>query len=137
MEDFKAKFKSNRHKIIAKGEVVLLEPIGNHNRGTTFLDARHLMECVEEWVNALPNFDYGRFDIKINNSDAFEQKKGIKIIEVNGVNSEPIHIYDPKYNIFKAYKDLFLHMKIIQQIAFHKIKKMPPPSPSLNFIIKQ
>jgi len=138
MEDFKAKFKSYRHKIIAKGEVVLLEPIGNHNRGTTFLDARHkkskhLMECVEEWANALPNFDYGRFDIKINNWDALEQKKGIKIIEVNGVNSEPIHIYDPKYNIFKAYKDLFLHMKIIQQIAFHKMKNNASPLTFFEF----
>ena len=142
MEDFKTKFKSYRDKIITKGEVVFLEPIGNHNRGTSFLDARHkkpkhLMECVEECANALPNFDYGRFDIKINNWDTFEQKKGIKIIEVNGVNSEPIHIYDPKYNIFKAYKDLFFHMKIIQQIAFHKMKNNASPLPSLSFIIKQ
>ena len=87
MEDFKAKFKSNRHKIIAKGEVVLLEPIGNHIRGTTFLDARHkkskhLMECIEEWANALSNFDYGGFDIKINNWDAFEQKKELKSLKL-------------------------------------------------------
>ena len=87
MEDFKAKFKSYRDKIIAKGGVVLLEPIGNYNRGTPFLDVRHkkpkhLMECVEEWANALPNFDYGRFDIKINNWDAFEQKKELKSLKL-------------------------------------------------------
>ncbi|MDA9250956.1 hypothetical protein N9P53_04400 [Flavobacteriaceae bacterium] len=61
------------------------------------------------------------------------KKKGIKIIEVNGVNSEPIHIYDPKYNIFKAYKDLFLYMKIIQQIAFHKMKNNASPLTFFEF----
>jgi len=43
-------------------------------------------------------------------------------MEVNGVASEPAHIYDPKTPIWKAYKDIFWHMKIIQVISFQNKK---------------
>jgi len=40
-----------------------------------------------------------------------------KIIEINGVNAEPTHIYDPNHTLAKAYRDIFFHMKIIYQIS--------------------
>ena len=40
-----------------------------------------------------------------------------KILEINGVNSEPAHIYDPAINIFSAYAAIIKHMNIISRIS--------------------
>jgi hypothetical protein len=39
------------------------------------------------------------------------------IVELNGINSEPVHIYDQKTGIFKAYKDFFKHMRYMYEIS--------------------
>ena len=38
-------------------------------------------------------------------------------MEINGVNAEPTHIYQPGHGLFKAYRDIFSHMKIIYEIG--------------------
>ncbi len=103
-------------------EKIVLEPIGNHCRGTKFLDGnkyitKENLAAFDEIMKPLENYYYGRFDIKVSSIEDFKQGKGIKIMEVNGVASEPAHIYDPKTSILKAYKDIFWHMKIIQVIS--------------------
>jgi len=122
----KKRFQIQWNQIIPKGESILVEPIGNHNRGTTFLDARqHYSTEMLEWVvncmQLLPGFDYGRIDLKIENWNSFKTKTGIKILEINGVNSEPIHIYDPSFSIWNAYKTIFKHMHIIYLLSQHKL----------------
>ncbi len=108
-------------------EKITLEHIGNHCRGTKFLDGNNLitkenLAIFDEIMKPLENYYYGRFDIKVPSIEDFKQGKGIKIMEVNGVASEPAHIYDPKTSIWKAYKDIFWHMKIIQVISFQNKK---------------
>ena len=111
-----------------QGEAVELEPIGNHSRGTTFLDANHLIDEELEKVFdeiALPMKDiyYGRFDMKCKNIELLKQGKHIKILEFNGIASDPAHIYDPKYSFRKAYKDVYQHGKIIYKISKIQRKK--------------
>ena len=43
--------------------------------------------------------------------------QNIKIMELNGANSEPAHIYDPKMPILKAYRFLFNHWSNLYQIS--------------------
>ena len=122
------KFKDQWKKVIPKNKTLLIEPIGNHNRGTTFLDGRaHYSEDLLKWISLcaskIPGFDYGRFDLKIDNWDAFKLQSGIKIMEINGVNSEPIHIYDPNYSIWRAYSDIFKQMNIIFQLSQKKLNE--------------
>lgn len=112
---------------IPTNEKILLEPIGNHCRGTKFLDANNLITeknvaAFDEIMKPLANYYYGRFDIKVSSISDFKEGKGIKIMEVNGVASEPAHIYDPKTPILKAYQAIFWHMKIIQVISFQNKK---------------
>jgi hypothetical protein len=47
----------------------------------------------------------------------FIQGKGIKILEINGVNAEPAHIYDPNAKLFDGIKTLLKHWGIIYQIS--------------------
>lgn len=123
----KKRYGDKWEQIVPKGKRILLEPIGNHNRGTAFLDGRHhysedMLKWIMECVKNLKGFDYGRIDLKIDNWDSFKTQKGIKILEINGVNSEPIHIYDPSYSIWNAYCDIFKHMHIIYSLSKERLR---------------
>ncbi len=103
------------------GKKIELQPIGNHNRGTAFLDGNYL---IDEQLNnsfdaiskQIDGFYYGRYDVRCK--DAESLKKGdVKIIELNGAASEPAHIYQSGYPILKAYQSLFHHWKIMYRIS--------------------
>ena len=111
----------HRDHVLAKGENLLLEPIGNHCLGTRFISANYL---VDESFNSvfsklafkMKGFDYGRFDIKANSIEEIHQGK-FKVMEVNGISAEPGHIYDSQISLRQAYKDLFWHWDKMAQIA--------------------
>ncbi len=118
----KKKYKSKWNQIIPSGITYKLEPIGNHNRGTKFLDGTELINeelvaVFRKIAEPLTGYYYGRFDLKVNSLDDLYEGKNIKIIELNGTNSEPAHIYDPDYSIFKAYKEIIKHMRLIFDIS--------------------
>lgn len=121
------KFHEKQDLILDKNESILLEEIGNHNRGTYFYDASDLLtpklsETVDEILSEIDDFYYGRLDVK---TDSVEDLKNgnFKILEINGANSEPTHIYDKKINIFKAYKEVYKYLNIQAKIARSNIKK--------------
>jgi len=117
----KRKFEDELNVILRAGERKILEEIGNHNRGTTFLDARELIndqlvKTFDEASSTLYEWYFGRFDVRTPSYN--EMIKGnFKVVEVNGVNSEPTHIYDPNMSLFKAYRDLFSHWNTIYKIS--------------------
>lgn len=127
---FKTKYQDEWNNVLQKGKTVIIEPIGNHNLGTRFCNANHrINKDVYRWLKTfmsyLPEFDYGRIDMKIANWEAFKNDKGIKILEINGVNAEPIHIYDENQSIDQAYKSIFYHMNVIYQLSKEKQIKTP------------
>ena len=135
----KKRFQKEWERILPKDKRLLIEPIGNHNRGTTFLDgqsyySKEMLDWAANCARQIPGFDYGRFDIKIKNKNAFKRKKDIKIMEVNGVNSEPIHIYDPNYSIWNAYRDIFFQMKIIFDLSQKRLKDEYPTQSLFAFL---
>ena len=60
---------------------------------------------------------YGRFDIKYNTWEELLQGKNIKILEMNGVASEPIHVYDQNVPIRDKYKTFYGLWKTIYEIS--------------------
>jgi hypothetical protein len=121
------KFDKRLHDVLALNEVLLLEPIGNHIRGTKFLNGNHLIndklvKVFDTIAKPIDGFYIGRFDLKVKSLDDLYEGKNIKIMELNGVTSEPAHIYDPSIFIISAYKALFLHYKLIYIIAKQNIK---------------
>jgi hypothetical protein len=116
------KYKARLDEVIPEGEEILLEPIGNHNRGTCFLNGSRLindqmLDVFSRIAADIPGFDYGRFDLKVKSLDDLYRGKNIRILELNGVNSEPAHIYDPYYCLLHAYRDIARHMNIIYRIS--------------------
>lgn len=127
--------------IAKKGEQLLVEPIGSHNRGTMFLNgqkqhSKQLEKRLDQWAKQLPAFYYGRFDIKFNSWEELLIGQKFAILEINGVNSEPTHIYDPKTTWDEAYRIIFSHMKIIYEISNQNRRLGIAPKPLLPFLIE-
>ena len=84
----------------------------------TFL---HLAERAEKQHGirgACPSggFYYGRIDLKAKSLEDF-QNGNFVILEINGANSEATHIYDPNFNLIKAYKEVIKHLNYQHKIA--------------------
>ena len=112
-------------------ESIKLSSIGNHSKGTRFMNGNHLInEELEEALNRLSNqvegWYYGRLDVKYNTLDELNQGK-FKILELNGILAEPTHIYDTTdMNYWKALKTIRTHWKQLYKIAIynHKYNKV-------------
>ncbi|MDI1233498.1 MAG: hypothetical protein PSX81_04400 [bacterium] len=128
------------NRVPADSENVLLEPIGNHCRGTRFINFNHLItDDLNTTFNkiSLPikGFYYGRFDLKVKSLADFQKGDCIKIMELNGASSEPGHIYDNTFTVFKAYKDLLYHWKRLADISAINMKEGLKPV-SFGLIVK-
>jgi hypothetical protein len=108
-------------RIPEEEEKVVLEPIGNHNRGTAFLNGNYLInqkliEIIDELSNSIDKFYYGRYDVRCQDEEALYRGE-FKVIELNGSASEPAHIYAPGFPLLKAYQVLFHHWRILFEIS--------------------
>ena len=131
------------NEIIKSGEKRILEPIGNHCRGTKFLDNNFLLnskldEVFDKIALTIDGFHYGRFDMKVKSMEDLYSGKNIQIMELNGVSSEPGHIYDPQNTLWSAYRDLAYHWKIIADISIQQQRRgiMPVPLGILWKVVK-
>lgn len=114
--------------VLKEGEVIELEPIGNHCRGTMFLNGNHLIDkalttTISKIAIQLEEIYFGRFDLKCRSIEDLKQGKHIAILEINGVGAEPAHIYDPNFPLLKVYSTLLNQWKIMYDIAMYNHKK--------------
>lgn len=122
LDALQKKLAAGMQEILPLGENRLLEPIGNHCRGTKFVNANHLInsQLHDVFTKVSEGFDgffYGRFDMKVSSIEDLYQGKNIRIMELNGVSSDPGHIYDPRYYLWQAYRDLSWHWKRAADIS--------------------
>ena len=113
------------------GEKVLLEPIGNHCRGTTFLNANDIIDIelqviIDKISKTIPGFYYGRYDLRCKSIEELKKGNFIKILELNGAGAEPSHIYHPGSSIVEAYKVLFKYWQIMYEISIQNHKRGIP-----------
>lgn len=139
LEFLKETYKQDLNKILLFNEKFMISKMGNHCKGAIFNDANYLkneldIEIFDEISLSVDEFYFGRYDLKAENEE--ELKKGnFKIMELNGVNSEPAHIYDPQNTLFNAYKDLFSHWWAIYKIS-QQNKQSGYPKTSFSFLLK-
>jgi hypothetical protein len=134
LQTMKVKLGEAFYSIPKDKEILLLEPIGNHCRGTTFLDNNHLItnqlnKIFDDICLPIDGFHYGRFDLRVKSIDDLYLGKNIKIMELNGVSADPGHIYDPNYKLLTAYIDVAKHWKILANISIEQQKLGIKPIP--------
>lgn len=122
---FEREFPDLLEKIPLDGESILLEPIGNHARGTKFLNGNGLItpemrSAFEPICRQISGVQYARFDLKYSSTEAL-QRGEFKVMELNGILGEPAHIYDPNHGMLRAYRDLWRHWRLLFRL--HKAQK--------------
>ncbi len=128
------------NSIPPKGKKVYLGKIGNHSRGTTFLNGNHLIDqqlidTFDQISSQIDGFFYGRFDVKCPGIEDLKLGKQIKIIEINGILAEPAHIYDPlKSNYWKALRDIAKHWLLIGRIGSESHEMGAPYLPAKSLL---
>jgi hypothetical protein len=111
------------NKIPEKGAIVPLGNIGNHSKGTRFINGNHLIDeamvaAFQNIVDHMEGVHYGRFDLKCYDYEEMKLAKNIKVIELNGIGAEPTHIYDPtKMSYFEAVLTITRHWRVIRKLS--------------------
>jgi len=115
------------NEILPPHEQRLIEPIGNHCRGTIFRDYGQLitpeLSAVFDTICAqIDGFYFGRFDLRVNSIEDLLQGNNIQIMELNGLTSDPAHIFDPNSRLRDAIKIQIINCKKAYQIAAFNLK---------------
>lgn len=123
----KLKFRDELNTILAPGETKELVSIGNHCKGTKFLNGNHLIcqkleSTFDNISSQIEGFFYGRFDLRAASWEDV-RSGNVKILELNGAGAEPSHIYHPGFSLKEGYQVLFHHWTMLYQIsrANHKL----------------
>lgn len=108
--------------VLPEGADHTLVPFGNHARGAKFVDWRDritpaLTDTIDRICKKMPDFYFGRLDIKFSDWQDLLQEKNFSIIELNGAGSEPTHIYDPAHSIFFAWKEILRHWRLLYIVS--------------------
>lgn len=109
-------------RVLAPGEVHRLLFSASHCRGAVFQDARaHITPALTGAVDALmaglPEFHYGRLDVKFRDIASLERGEHLEIIEINGASAESIHIWDKDATLTAAIKALLWQYRTLFQIG--------------------
>ena len=135
--------KEKMFNIPKDGELIKLTVIGNHSKGTQFINGNHLIsEDLEQTFDnikeQIDGWNYGRLDIKYNSFEELTAGVNFKILEINGIISEPTHIYDPtNASYFDAIKNIKKHWKIMNVIALKNHTDLKIPYPKITPYIKE
>lgn len=94
----------------------------SHCRGAVFEDARGLVTtqlsaAINRIMVDLPDFYYGRLDVKFKDLEALQAGESLEIVEINGASSESIHIWDKDARLRDAIKTLLWQYRTLFQIG--------------------
>ena len=125
-----------------KNKVIHLSVIGNHSKGTQFINGNHLIDAdltaqFDLLSKQIKGWYFGRIDLKYNTFKELKQGRNFKILEINGVISEPTHIYDPtNASYFDALKSILKHWKILKVISKKNHTDFNIPYPKIRPYLK-
>ncbi len=114
--------------IPAAGESIRLAFAGSHSRGAIFRNGTSLvtpaMEARFDAISqSLPEFYFGRFDVRFADFADVERGEGFTIVEINGAGSESTHIWDRRTGLFEAWLDLMRQYRWLYEIGHANRKR--------------
>jgi hypothetical protein len=109
-------------EVPAAGESIRLAFAGSHSRGAIFRNGTHLvtpeMEArFDAIAQALPEFHFGRFDVRFEDFSAVQRGEGFTILEINGAGAESTHIWDRHTSLLRAWRDLMRQYRWLFEIG--------------------
>lgn len=116
-------------------EKFYLSECGNHCQGAIFINGsalktEKLLQEISKIASRLPEFYFGRFDIRYATEDSLKNGE-FEILEINGAGSEATHIWDANTTIIEAYSTLFKQWKLLFEVG-HQIKNRSDFKSNMN-----
>lgn len=108
--------------IVPAGERFRLCFVGSHSKGAIFRNGTHLVtramrERFDAIARDIPEFWFGRFDVRFEDIEALRRGEGFRIVEVNGAGAEATHIWDSRMTLAQAYRALFRQWSLLFRIG--------------------
>lgn len=119
----------HRHDmILPEGQAFRIAFTGSHSRGTIFKNGNEFItkameERFDEITKEIPEFYFGRIDIRFKSMEDMETGDNMRILEINGATGEVTHVWDSKNTLMSAYKDLAKQYKLLYQIGAKNRKR--------------
>lgn len=108
--------------VIPKNQNFRLAFTGSHSRGAIFRNGQQFIteqmrKAFDRISRDIPEFYFGRFDVRFSDYRKLQRGTGFKIVEINGAGGEATHIWDRKTSIFEAYRTLFRQYRYLFEIG--------------------
>ena len=136
--------KKNWDMVLPEGKKYRIAFTGSHSRGTIFRDGADFItpQMEENWdklSKQIPEFYFGRFDVRFHSLEDLENLNDVKIVEVNGSSAEATHIWDSETPIMEAYTTLMKQYDHMFAIGAQNKKRgfQPLPTKKVMKLIKK
>ena len=73
--------------------------------------------CFDRLSRQLPEFHFGRFDIRFRDFADVQAGRGFTIVEINGAGAESTHIWDRRTRLWQAWRDLMRQYRWLFEIG--------------------
>lgn len=114
--------------VLPRGQRFRLAFAGSHSRGAIFRDGTGLVtEAMTQRFDAIaadiPEFWFGRFDVRFEGIEGLQRGEGFRIVEVNGAGAEATHIWDSRMPLMDAYRSLFRQWGLLWDVGARNRKR--------------
>jgi hypothetical protein len=108
------RLRSRLREVPRQGETVRLVFVGNHCKGSIFENGERLITAdltaaMDRLAQSMPEFHFGRIDVRFASTAGLLRGEGFRVIEINGVGSEATHVWDPRTKLLEAWRAQFFH----------------------------
>ena len=140
MHLYEARHADKFDQVLARGEPFRLVFAASHCRGAVFRDGRQYISAalhrrLDEILSAIPDFYYGRLDIKFKSIEGLMAGKDLAIVEINGASSESLHIWDRKAGLMDAWSALLGQYRTLFEIG-HLNRQRGHRPPGIGSLLK-
>lgn len=106
----------------AEGEEFRLATVGSNRVGGLYVDGGSyvtpaLTDRIESLAKAMPEFHFGRFDVRFRTIGALQAGEDFTVVEINGAGSEAVHIWDPDVPLTEVFRVLLQQQSIMFRIG--------------------
>jgi hypothetical protein len=110
------------NEVPAAGQAIRLAFAGSHSRGAIFRNGTarvtpQMEAAFEAIAQRLPEFHFGRFDVRFADFAQVQRGTGFTIVEINGAGAESTHIWDRSTGLLQAWRDLMRQYRWLFEIG--------------------
>jgi hypothetical protein len=126
-------------RVPAMGEIVQLSFLGNQRAGALYRDLTRRVTLAlharfDGIAAQMPEFHYGRFDIRFVSLESLLAGEDFAIVEINGIGGEAIDVWDPDLPVRETYRRLFAQQRLLFAIGAHNRARGFRPCGTFDFL---